>query len=438
MSETLGLAFPLVISFLSMTVMGIVDTFIVGKIGTAEQGGVGMGATLFWTILSLFTGTMTATSTFVAQSYGAEKHELIKRWVMAALWLIPPMSLIMWLFIPIFPYAVDLMATTEEVRPHVVPYMTIRLIGAPFIIATIALSGFLRGLGDMKTPMIITVIVNLVNIFLDVILVFGYGPIPEMGVEGAAWATVAASGLSAALYLRVYLGKNYADVFGTRSWVWVKKEELLQFLKIGLPIGGSWIIESISWALMTIYVASIDPEGLAAHIIVFTIIHFSFMPAVAFSIAASTLVGQYLGAERIDLAKRSANKAIISSMMLMGIFGIFFVVSRGRLIALFNPDPAVVEMGSVLLLIAAGFQLLDAIGIAISGILKGAGDTRYPLYVQIGAAWFVFAPMIFILGQGVGWGVYGAWIAALVFISQLGLLLLLRYVGGKWQHSRVL
>ena len=435
--EVIVLAFPLMISFLTLSIMGVVDTIILGKVGTAQQGGAGIAVGIDWTVASLFTGTMTVITTFVAQSYGAGKYDLLHRWVMTAMFFIIPMSLIMYSIIPFADVLVDLMRADPVVRPHVVAYMSIHLLVTPFLLIIFVFSGFLRGLGDMKTPMIITIIVNLINIPLDFILVFGYHDIPAMGVRGAALATLISSALGAGLYLRVYLGRDIAGPYRTRRWVWVKASEIKQFLKIGLPVGGNWMIEMVSWTIMGIYIASIDPAGLAAHIIVFQVLHFSFMPTVALSIAASTLVGQYLGAERRDLAKRSGWLSLVWGIVFMGVIGIFFGILRVPFIEFFNTDPEVVEVGSVLLLIAAFFQVFDALGIGASGILRGAGDTRFPLYAQLGAAWAVFIPLVFIFGQGLGWGVIGAWIAALIFIVVLGILMFLRVLGGKWLKMRV-
>ncbi|RJO66471.1 MAG: MATE family efflux transporter [Myxococcales bacterium] len=435
--EVFSLAYPLVISFLSFSIMGIVDTFIIGRVGTAEQGGVGMGQTLAWTVFSFFTGAISALTTFVAQAYGAGKHDTLAKWVTTTLALVAPMSLIGWLTIPFLPTLVDMMGTTPEVRPHVLTYMIVRIWGMPFILLNFAFSAFLRGLGDTRTPMFVTIAANVVNALLDVILIFGYGPIPALGVYGAAQATVIATIIGAAMYARVYLSAKHHAAFGTRHLAWPGHDYIVRFLKISLPVGGSWVVESVSWAVMTIYVASIDPAGLAAHVIVFQCIHFSFMPAAAISIVASTLVGQYLGAERVDLAKRSARTTIFWGTAFMATVGVAFYLLREQLVGQFNADPEVIKTGATLIIVAASFQVFDALGITTSGVLRGAGDTRYPLYVQFGAAWGLFIPLIFLFGKTMDGGVVGAWIAALTFIVVLAVAMVFRYLGGKWQKMRV-
>lgn len=435
--EILNLAYPLMISFLSLSIMGVVDMLVLGYVGTPQQGGAGLGMTLFWTVVCLFTGTISAISTFVSQGNGAGKHDQLSKWVLTSFMTIPVMTLLVWLIVPFIPEVVRLLKTTEDVQQHVVPYMTIRVFGATFIMVNFTLAGFLRGLADTKTPMVVTVIANLVNLVMDVVLVFGIGPFPEMGVRGAALASVIGTASASALYLFVYFSKEKNLQYQTRKIYLIGFSTLKEFLKVGAPLGIAWFIESLSWTVMTVYVASIDPEGLAAHTIVFQIIHVAFMPTVALSIAASTLIGQYLGAERVDLAKLSARKSIISGLVMMGIIGIIFAVGRTYIVGFFSNDAQVIQHAALLLIIAAAFQVFDALGITASGILRGAGDTRFPMFVQVGLAWFIFIPLIYFFGKYLEMGVLGAWIAALIFVVLLGIVMFARVKSERWTKMRV-
>ncbi len=436
--ELFRLAYPLMISFLSMTIMGLIDTFIVGYLGTAQQGGVGFAMNVTWTMFSLFTGTMGAVVTFVAQAYGAGRIEQIKRWVMAAFTVAAPASLLVFAAVPFASEIIDLIGTDAALKPHVVAYMTVIMLGVPFLLSNFIFSGFFRALGDTRTPMVVTVIANAINAVLDVILVFGVWFIPGMGVRGAAIATVFAQGCQVAMYLWVYINEKNNALYGTRSIFVVSASELGRFLKIGLPMGFAWSIEMISWAFMMSFISRLSASGMAASTIVWQLMHFSFMPAVALSIAISTLVGQYLGAERIDLARRSAKIGMVWGLGFMFVLGLVFAVGRNHLIALFNSDPEVVSIGAVLLLIAAAFQMFDALNICASGVLRGAGDTKFPMYIQVGLAWMIFIPLVYVFGHVLEWGIYGAWLAGLVFIVLLGITLFLRFLSGGWTKIRVI
>jgi len=436
--ELFHLAYPLMISFLSMTIMGLIDTFIVGYVGTAQQGGVGFAMNITWTMFSLFTGMMGAVVTFVAQAYGAGRIEQIKRWVMVAFTLSVPSSLIIFAAIPFASDIIDLIGTEEELRPHVVTYMTIMMLGVPFLLSNFIFSGFFRALGDTRTPMVVTIIANVINAGLAVLLVFGCCFVPAMGVSGAATATVFAQACQAVVYLYVYVNDRNNTLYGTRSLFIISASELGRFLKLGLPMGMAWSIEMVSWAFMMSLISRMGAASMAASTIVWQLMHFSFMPTVALSIAISTLVGQYLGAERIDLARRSAKIGLVWGLSFMFVLGAIFAIGRNHFIAIFNADPEVVATGSTLLLIAAAFQIFDALNICSSGVLRGAGDTRFPMYVQLGLAWMIFIPLVYVFGSLLEWGVYGAWMAGLVFIVLLGIAMFLRYAAGGWTKIRVI
>ncbi len=435
--ELIVLAFPMMISFLSHTLMSVADTYIIGRVGTTEQAAVGLGGFLTWAVISLFAGTMTAVTTFVAQSYGAGRVRELRKWVVAGFLLIVPFSLTIAAVYPFLDDLISVVGTAAEVQPLSVTYIRILLLGAPLIMMQFNLTSFLRGLGDTVTPMVVTIIANVINILLDIILIFGYGPIPAMGVAGAAVASVTAGVLGTLIYFRIYFGKKNHELYDTRTFSGLHWEELVSFVRIGLPIGGAWFIENLAWNVMVVYISTLSAVTLAAHTIVFQLISFSFMPTIALSVSASTLVGQYLGAQRPDLAKRSAKLTIIWGMVLMGTVGLIFALLRGRLIALFNDDPAVVATGGGILLIAAAFQIFDAMGLTIDGVLRGAGDTRFPLLARLTIGWALFVPGVFVLGDWVGWGVYGAWAASLLFVVVLGVVMFRRYQKGRWLEMKV-
>ena len=436
--ELLAMAFPQIISFVSLSVMGVVDTLVVGHVGTAQQAGVGLGAGLFWGIMSFFTGTLSGVTTFVAQANGAGRTGELRRWVMVGLVLVLPMTLLCYSIIPFVGTLITVFHTTQEVRPHVVTYLNILILEAPFMFAMFVLVSFLRGLGDTVTPMVVTLVANIINAALDVVLVFGYLGFPALGVAGAALASVTGMFSSVVMLLWVYLNKHNNARYNTRQFIWITLGEVRRFLKLSVPIGASWAFETLAWNVMTVYIGTMGAVALASHTIVWQLISFSFMPTVALSVAASTIVGQYLGAGRPDLAKKSARVSIMWGLLLMGSIGVFFALGRHVIIGWFNSDPQVMAIGGWLLLIAAAFQLFDALGITIDGILRGAGDTRFPFLARAFAGLVFFIPLIFILGGPVGWGIYGAWSSGLVFVVVLGVVMLWRYRRGKWLQYTVI
>jgi MATE family multidrug resistance protein len=192
-----------------------------------------------------------------------------------------------------------------------------------------------------------------------------------------------------------------------------------------------------TWTIFTTIVARLGEVDAAAHQIAVTILHISFMPGYGVSIATTTLVGQYLGAGDKEAAKRSAYNSLRVVIAFMGTMGILFYVFRTQLIGLFNPDPAVIAMGATLLIYAAIFQAFDGTGLVCAGILRGAGDTRWPSLVSIGVAWGVFVPLVYLMPVRLQLGVTGGWQAAAIWIGVLGLAMFGGVRRRKWADRKL-
>jgi MATE family multidrug resistance protein len=316
-------------------------------------------------------------------------------------------------------------------------YTQIRLWGAVFFFGGFAVVGFFRGLGDMMLPMWVTFGQVALNIVLDAAFVFGFGPFPRLGLEGVAWATVLSTIAGTAVYLVAFLRRRNREEHGVLEGLRPRLREALGFLRVGLPIGVSWVLEMIVWTIFTIYAAGLGQAPLAAHNIVMQIVHVSFMPGLALSIAAGTLVGRELGAERPANAARYGWAALGVCLAYMSAMGLLFFALRGPLIGAFAASGAIAEIGRRIILWAAIFQVFDAVGITCGGVLRGAGDTRYPMFVSVVGAWLVFLPAIFLLGTTLGLGIDGAWLGATLFLALIGALLFERFRRGRWKAMRV-
>jgi MATE family multidrug resistance protein len=166
-------------------------------------------------------------------------------------------------------------------------------------------------------------------------------------------------------------------------------------------------------------------------------IHLSFMPGVALSVAATTLVGQDIGGGDPQGAARAGYNALKLAIAYMGLMGLTFLVGGGLIATGFNRDPEVVRVARRLFVWAAAFQMFDATGMVSGGILRGAGDTRYPMVASVVCAWLVFVPLIWLLGQRLGWGAEGSWAGATIYIIVVGLVLFARVRSGRWKSYSV-
>ncbi len=433
------LAYPIIIATISQTVMGVVDTFYMGRVGTVEQGAVGLAAVLYWSMASLFVGTLQGISTFSAQHYGAGDYKRCGKDAWIGLYLTLPSAVLLlaasFFILPIF----ELIGSDEAVIPHAVDYLSIRLYGSFFVLVNYALISFLRGIGDTKTPMYCAIGANILNIVLDYPLILGIEAwgFKGFGAAGAASASVIATAVFSVVYLALFFFGKQSQKFGTRQIRGPALKDTASFLKTGAPIGGSWALEMVCWTFFMGIVSRMGEVALAATSIIVEVMHFSFMIAVSLSTAVTTLVGQYLGAEDVKTAQRSARTTVYCGVLFCLSMGILFFVLRGWIMSLFSLDPRVIETGSVIFIYVASFQCFDGLGKTCNGVIRGAGDTRWPMLMTMALAWGVFLPLTYILCEFTEIGVQGAWLAATVFIASLGVCMYLRYRSGKWKSMRV-
>lgn len=413
--EVAALAAPLVVASLSQSGMWIVDTLVMGRVGTTEQGAVGLGGVLWWAMMCFFTGTMTVAGIVVAQDFGAKKTDLARH-VRAGLLLIVPMSAGIFALRGLAPLALEAMHVTAAVLPLASTYIHVRLLAAPFVLTSFVLTSYLRGIGNTVTPMVVSLVANVLNGLLAVGLVFGLLGLAPMGVKGAATATALASVAECAMYFGVFWFGRISKAHGSRTWIWPSLENLKRFLSMGAPIGLAWLFETLAWASFSIYSGTRPACELAAHTILFQLTGLCFMPAVALGQTASTLVGQYVGARRDDLARRSALNSLILAVGYMTVVGIALALFRVPIMRTFNPAPDVVVLGGALALIAAVYQPFDGFGIVVQGVLRGAGQTAVPTKIMLASGVFVFIPLVWILGERQGMGIQGAWLAALAHV----------------------
>jgi putative MATE family efflux protein len=237
------------------------------------------------------------------------------------------------------------------------------------------------------------------------------------------------------LYGAVFLWGKSAKTGGTRKWTTPSLQQLRQFVRLGTPIGMSWMFEMVSWTAFAAYASTRAPVELAAHMVLFQVTGFCFMPAVAIGVGASTLVGQYLGAKRPDLAWRSAGRSLGLGVAYMSVVGAAMIVFRRPMVTAFNPDPAVVALGCTLGILAGSYQPFDGMGIISQAILRGAGKTATPTIVMLGSGGLVFIPLVWVLGERYQMGVRGAWTAAVVHVVVVALVLGVVVAKGKWRES---
>jgi MATE family multidrug resistance protein len=336
---------------------------------------------------------------------------------------------------PVAPAIFAAVGHGAQVQEREVVYFQIRLFSITGLTMSVALGSFFQAVSRPRIPMVIVVVANLMNAGLDYVLIFGKLGFEPTGIRGAAIATVIASSLQGLTMLLVFLSPPFNRRFGslgTARWDWRRMGRLFS---IGWAAGLNFALDVASWSVFTNFlVGRLGKIPLAASNIAVQITHLSFMPTVGLSMAITALVGQWIGRKEVGAAERRTYIALGLAMAYMFAMGVVFVVFRRQLISFFRSEPEVVALGSRILIVAAVFQVFDAIGIVTSGALKGAGDTRWVAMFTVTYAWLVFLPTSYLMAFRLKLGAVGAWTGVALYIFFLSMTLLWRFRGKRWRR----
>ncbi len=447
MMELFVIAAPIVLGMTSYTVMHMVDAYMVSKLGPTEIAAQGNGGMVAFVPMSIVMGLLGVINTYVSQHLGAKRLREAPKYGWAGLWMSVAAALVLMPYMLILPYAYRLMGHQGELLEMETAYGSILLGGAVFTLGARGVSHFFYGLHRPKVVLLATVTGNGINVFVNYILIFGALGFPKLGLPGAAIGTVVGTAVELAIPLAVFLGPRMNRELGTRAAWRPDWRAIRDVFKIGWPASLQFGNEMLCWMIfMTWLVGMFGELHNAMGWVALRYMHLSFMPAVGISFALTAIVGKYLGAGDPKTAEARAWLGVRVTVVYMGFCAALFVILRHQMISLFidsDADPAdaaeMLRIGSGLLICAAVFQVFDAVGITMSGALRGAGDTVWPGIAAAVTSW------VCIVGLGIVMIAYfpqfeslGPWMGAAVYIIVLSLLLLWRFLAGPWRGMKLL
>lgn len=442
--EVALVAYPLILGHLSFTVQTFVDLILLTWYSAEAVAGAVTGLLAVWSVLALFTGTGEYLTTFVAQYLGAGRPERIGPATWQGVYFSAGAGLLVAALAPLAGPAFDLAGHAPALRRYEVEYARTLLLGAFPVILMATLSTFFAGRGRTKAVLRVNVLATGVNVVLDYLLIFGRAGLPEMGVTGAALATVLSQAAGSLVYLAVILKPEYRRAYRTLAG-WRPEPELVRRLvRFGMPTGLQYSLETLAFAVFLVVVGRIGTLELAASGIAFNLNMIVFAPMVGLSIAVSSLVGRYLGANRPDVAERAVRSAFGMSLVYMAACGLLFVLGAPLLLAPYaaGADPAVwpriAEVATVLLRFVAVYSVFDTMNLVHAGGLRGAGDTLYPMALTLVLAGLVLLGPAWVGCVHLGAGVYYAWAVASLYVVLLGVLMRRRFRAGHWRGLRVI
>ena len=432
------LAWPVIIEMMLLTVVGIVDMAMVGRLGASSIAAVGLGGQIIMLATTAFAAIRTGTTALVARHIGADDKEGAMVIARQSVSLTMILSAVTFVIFSIFAReSLVLLGAADDVIALGVGYIRWRTIGLAFSLITMIFTSMLRGSGDTKTSMYVNIVVNIVNPVLNYMLIFGNLGAPKMGVSGAALATTIAQIVGCFLIVRVILKGKKAIKLSLKDDFRLKLVPIKRILNIGIPAMMESVAMRFAQIVFTIILTSLGTATYAAHQIAIRAESLSYMPGWGFGVAATTLVGQYLGAERPDLAERAGYIARNMAVALAIVMGFAFYFFPYQIVSIFTDDASVVDKAAQALRIVALVQPSMAINIVLSGGLRGAGDTRWVTYITAGSVWIVRLSIAAFCVYVLHWGLIGAWMGMVGDQFIRSILISIRFARGKWKTLKV-
>lgn len=434
----LRLSLPVVVERMSVSTLAAVDALLVGHyVGSDGVAAVGMGALMFWIPLAGAFGLDIATTAVIARDYGSGKSDTMERTMRAAI-----LAALVWgLLAAVFLFAMagpllTMMGAKPDVRAEGMAYMQAAAFGFPGLMLLYASSGILRGLGNTVLSMSIIIILNIVNAVVSFLLISGTIGI-ELGTR-ASGIGYACGGMTGGVLAMFALLSGIGPIRYRMEHAFVTgREEVRRLLNVGLPSGLEEVQFMAAFILYSRIVYGLGTTAVAAHTVALRTLDVALMPGFALGAAGTTLVSRYLGAGRPDVAERAARTTLAIAVGTMLVMGVLLEIFAAQFVQLFVDDPDVVHTGTRLLRIFAIAFPFMGLHASLGGALRGAGDNRYVLGVLTVTAWGIRIPVAVLCSIVLGLGAPGAWIGAMSENIVRGLIILRRFLQGKWKEKVV-
>lgn len=450
--ELLNIAIPLAISSGSVTLMHLANRLFLTWYGKYELAAVLPAAMWNWTLLSIFIGTAQYVNTFVSQYEGAERPDRVSASIWQGAYFAIVSGLALTLLAPFTGNVFYLFTPDQEtqalamqkVQALEIQYFLIVCLGSLPVILSTVLGCFFSGRQLTRITMLVNLTGSLINIVLDYILIFGRGPIPEMGIAGAAWATVTAE----FSVLLIYLCLLWYSPDATKYKLWTSwrfdRELFFRMLKFGLPSGFHFFVDVFAFSIFIMLIGMIDPEVLAATTLAFNLNTMAFLPMVGLGTAVSILVARRIGEGHPSAAIRTTWIAFGIAAIYMLAFGVLYVGFPDLLMMPYAVESNAADFAKIrpliirLLWFVAVYSLFDGMAIVFGSAIRGAGDTRFAMLTSLVGSWALMVMPTWIGIAYWDWNVLEAWAACTANVTLVGLAFMARFQQGKWRSMRVI
>jgi len=435
--QVLELAWPVMISMGMVTAFTLTDAFWVGKLGPDALAAVAPAQFASWILWSLGSVLEVGIPSLVARAVGAGERARAIRAAAAGIQLAVLIAIPVALFaLPFSNVIFRFVGTPPTVTEMGVTYLSVLLWGSIFLFVILSLESTLRAAGDTKTPMMITIVSLGINFILDPLLILGVGPFPQWGVMGAAIATVISEAIGLGAYVVVFARGRARVSPARRDLQRIEPAIWRKILRIGIPGAFNAFLFVVVYLVLSNVVARYGNPALAVLGVGNRLESVNYLIATGFSVSASTLVGQYLGAKRPDLAERAAWLSTLYSVIFTGVVGAVYFIFPGPIFGLFTRDPATLAEGIRFLTIIALCQVWMGVEIPIFGAFTGAGSTGSPVAISATIS-LLRIPLAYLFALTLATGTLGVWWVMTLTCVLRGALLAAWFRRGRWKAAKI-
>lgn len=428
LNTTFHLAYPVMLSQLGQVSVGVADSMMVGRLGALPLAAASLGNSIFFVLMMFGIGISMGITPLISIADGKGKTKRISRLFSHGLWINIVTSILLTIIVLGLSQGLHFLNQPDEVVVLAIPYLLIITASLLPMMIFQTFKQMAEGLSQTKQAMYITILCNLVNVFLNWVLIWGYLGAPGLGLNGAGWATLISRVLMMVmmggyiLYSQRY--KIYNLNFSIRN---ASFPMISRILKIGIPTGFQFIFEVSAFSAAAIMMGWIGVNALAGHQIALNLASISYMMATGLATAGMIRVSNQIGKGNIK-AMREAGMVVFGMVIaFMFLAAILFITARYYLPTLYIDDPEVIALSASLLIIAGLFQLSDGVQVVGLGVLRGMEDVKIPTFVTLMAYWVLGLPLGYLLAFEFGFAEKGIWYGLLIGLSITAVMLFYRF-----------
>jgi len=436
------IALPMIVSQASDTVMLFADRLFLSYLGKSYIAASMSGGLTHFVFTSFFIGIVGYVNAIVAQYYGSGQKNQCASSTAQAMYLSLLCFPVLLAIIPPIKYFFQFVGHSSEQILLEFSYFRILMMGAVFTVMRNGLNGFFIGTGRTRVVMIANITGMIVNIPLNYIFIFGKFGFPAMGIEGAALGTICGSLTGLLLLALIYFSKKFHSEYKTRSRLRFSRNLMGRLLRFGFPAGTEMLLNVMAFNIFLQFMHSYGEDVAAAVTITFNWDLVAFVPMIGFSVATTARVGQHIGAGRLEEAKKTTFLALKFAYIYAGVMMCLFIFATSSLISVFTSGFAgnegeVLSYARVMLRLASLYTLADASQLVLAGALRGAGDTKWVMWISVVLHWILALSSFFLIRYRILSPV-GMWLFFIGFVISLGICMFLRFRSEKWKEIRLI